>query len=241
MTLSRFCTRFCKYISGITVLILCLINSPSLHAQSFWGYQTIGSHTVFFSVAWQGKKTWLGAGYIYRDFGKTFTDLSAEIRFPLAEMYKFDNYQVIAGVYKPTVIKRAFMGTAAHIRIKKGTSDSQETTQVQLALTVLPSYTYAASLNDGIYGTTGLRITYAPVLWASVKEGGNAPSTQALAAHKLELGGHFDLHSERTLGLSLNGYVVGSFIPQKSILPQQNRWTGEGDFYWGMTYPRRKS
>lgn len=225
---------FCLFLIGI-------LYGPSLHAQSFFGYQTIGTHTFFFSVSWQDKKPFLGAGYNYRDFGQTFTDLSAEIRFPLAEMYKFDDYQIIAGMYKPVTIRRAFLGTGAHLRIKTQTAGEQKITRAQLALTVLPTYTYAASLNDGIYGTTALRITYAPVIWASVKEGSNTPSSQALADHVLELGGHLDLHSERTLGLGLNGYLTRSFVPKKSILPQDTQWRGVGDFYWGMTYRIRRS
>lgn len=212
------------------LLFLCLFFPASLPAQSFFGYQTIGRSTVFFSVAWQGKPL-LGLGYNHRAFGRTFTDIQAECRFPIHAMYRFDEYQVIAGMYKPLKIERAFTATGAHLRLKKHTNDGQKTTQLQLALTVLPSYVYAASTNDGAYGTMGLRVTYAPVLLAATQGG-----MQALPAHGVELGAHVDLHTQRTLGLALNGWMRRNFYPKNTVLDRETRWKPEGDFYMGSTY-----
>ena len=218
------------------LLFLCLFLPASLPAQSFFGYQTIGRSTVFFSVAWQGKPL-LGIGYNHRAFGGTFTDIQAECRFPIHAMYRFDEYQVIAGMHKPLALRsRGFTAAGAHLRLKKQTTGEQKTTQLQLALTVIPSYTYAASLTDGAYGTVGLRLTYAPVLLASTKEGTGAATMQALAAHGVELGAHLDLHMERTLGLALNGWMRRNFYPKTSLLERETRWKPEGDFYMGSTY-----
>lgn len=228
---------FHKAISAIWLLFLTFgfLANDSLQAQSFFGYQTIGRSTVFFSVGWQGKPL-LGVGYNHRSFGTTFSDWQAELRFPLNAMYRFDEYQVIAGMYKPLALKRTFVGTGAHVRILKQTEGSRKETQVLLALTVLPTYVYTASTNDGGYGTVAPRITYAPVIFAQVKAGNEAAQTQALAAHRVELGGHLDLHLERTLGLGFNGYVQRSFTPANSILNHDTKWKGEGDFYMGSTY-----
>ena len=215
-------------------LLFSLIFTSSLHAQSFFGYQTIGRHTVFFSVAWQGKPV-LGMGYNIRTFGRTFTDWQAELRFPLDAMYTFDNYQLITGFYKPITVKRAFMGTGVHLRWQNQTNTNEKTSLLSLALTALPTYTYAASLNDGAYGTAALRATYAPVIYA--KKGSQ---TQFLAAHRVEAGGHLDLHYERTAGLGLNGFGSRSFILGNSILDADDNWAVEGDFYFGTTYNLRR-
>jgi hypothetical protein len=223
--------HFFSYRFSLLLLCLGLCSTGSLSAQSFFGYQTIGRSTVFFSVAWQGKPL-LGVGYNHRAFGKTFTDIQAECRFPVNAMYRFDEFQVIAGMYKPLKVKRAFMGTGAHLRLQKQTTGEEKTTQLQLALTALPTYTYAASLNDGAYGTVAARITYAPVLLARRGTG----AFQPLAAHGLELGAHVDLHMERTLGLALNGFLRKDFFTNTSVLTQDSTWKMEGDFYMGSTY-----
>ncbi len=220
---------FLKY-----TICLCLLGfalSSELAAQSFFGYQTIGRNTFFFSVAWQGKPL-VGAGYNYRIFGNSFSDISAEIRFPLNSMYTFDEYQLIAGWYKPLALQKTFVAVGSHLRLQKETNGDQQVTKLLLALTGLPSYAYVRSLTDGGYGTAGLRITYAPVLFASVKGG----DSQALAAHRLEIGAHMDLHLERSMGLSLNGFLYKSFTPTSSILTKNPNWRGAGDFYWGSTY-----
>ena len=219
-------------------LCLCflgLFTGEELAAQSFFGYQTIGRNTFFFSIAWQGKPM-IGAGYNYRVFGTTFSDLQAEVRFPLNSMYKFEEYQVIAGLYKPLQLKKTFVAIGTHLRLQKRLDGDQEVTKLTLALTGLPSYAYARSLTDGGYGVAALRITYAPVIFARVKGGETGAKTQALAAHTLELGGHLDLHLERAMGLGLNGLLYKSFMGKTSILPKVTNWRGEGDFYLGSTY-----
>lgn len=224
------------YLLAALILLLTSLGSVSeVQAQSFFGYQTIGRSTVFFSLAWQGKPL-LGVGYNHRSFGTTFSDWQAELRFPLSSMYRFDEYQVIAGMYKPLTLARTFVGFGSHVRIEGAKTESQQLTTVSLALTGIPSYVYAASLNDGAYGTIGFRATYAPVLFASVKGGDNPASQQFLPAHRIELGGHLDVHLERTLGLGLNGFTNRQFTNSSSIIPSDSSWKIEGDFYMGSTY-----
>ncbi|MDW3645546.1 MAG: hypothetical protein R8P61_00615 [Bacteroidia bacterium] len=209
-------------------------SSTTLHAQSFFGYQTIGQNTFFFSISWQGKAQ-LGFGYNFRNFSGSFNDWQAELRFPIDEVYRFKNYQLIAGVYGPVSLKRTFLGAGAHIRWEKNTNAESQSKKLSLAITGIPSYTYAASLTDGAYGSIGARLTYAPVIYAEHSSEGDTQS-QFLPIHRLEVGGHLDLHFERTIGLGLNAFTAKEFTAANSIFAKQKDWEWSGDFYLGMTY-----
>ena len=208
-----------------------LFSSACLHAQSFFGYQTIGQNTFFFSISWQGKAQ-LGFGYNFRNFSTSFNDWQAELRFPIDEVYRFKNYQLIAGVYGPLSLQRNFLGAGAHIRWQKNSEADNQTKKLSLAITAIPSYTYAASLTDGAYGSIGARVTYAPVIYAE----NSAGESQFLPIHRLEIGGHFDLHFERTIGLGVNGITAKEFGGSNSIIPTAKDWQWEGDLYIGTTY-----
>ncbi|MDP5170667.1 MAG: hypothetical protein NWR72_10505 [Bacteroidia bacterium] len=216
-------------------VILSLVGSPaSLHAQSFFGYQTIGVHTWYFSLSWDGKPN-IGFGYNFRDFNKTFTDISLEWRSPVDEMFQSDNQHLIAGFYKPLVLRRGFtaVGLHAHLRNLAG-AEGSKTSQYSLAATVLPSYVYAASLGDGPYGTIGLRLGYEAVI---AEKSGQSWST--LPSHGVRLGGHIDLHLERTLGISSNGFVTKNWAlgGSEGVDTSLGR---EGDLYIGSTYFLRR-
>ncbi|MEL6253942.1 MAG: hypothetical protein AAFR87_18175 [Bacteroidota bacterium] len=213
---------FCSFI---------LYTSSSIHAQSFFGYQTIGQNTFFFSISWQGKAQ-LGFGYNYRNFSTSFNDWQAELRFPIDEVYRFKNYQLIAGVYGPLNLRRSFLGAGAHLRWQQNSSSDAQSKKLSLAITAIPSYTYAASLTDGAYGSIGARITYAPVIYVENSSG----ESQFLPIHRLEVGGHLDLHFERTIGLGLNAVTVKEFGESNSIIPKAKDWQWEGDLYIGTTY-----
>ncbi|MEZ4849831.1 MAG: hypothetical protein R3B93_14685 [Bacteroidia bacterium] len=224
-----------KYIIILSALFLGLSNTD-LTAQPFYGYQTIGVHTFYFSVSWDGQPH-LGAGYIFRNFGKTFTDINAEWRFPVAEMYKLDNHQIIAGVYKPLRLKRTFASIGVHAKIKKQTFDDTKVTHYGLGLSVLPSYVYAASLTDGLYGTTGLILNYEPVLFSQVKKGDAKSEFQALTGHRVRAGLHLDAHFERTLGISANGFLTRTWVKDESLFaPGEDEFKIEGDLNIGTTY-----
>jgi hypothetical protein len=227
-----------KTILRLTLAILAglfFLFNASVHAQPLWGYQTIGTHTWYFSVSWQGKPM-LGAGYNYRFFNESFTDAGIEWRFPLAEMYKTDNHQLIFGIYKPLRLKRSFTAIGVHGRISRHTVGDQTTTLYGLALSAIPSYVYSANTNDGAYGTFGARLTYQPILAAQVNKGG-ASTWKGLPAHRIELGGHLDVHLERTLGLATNVFATRTWATDKEILPAgADAFRVEGDFYMGTTY-----
>lgn len=212
--------------------------TENVHAQAFFNYQTIGVHTVFFSVTWRGKPE-VGFGYIRRDFGRTFTDVSAELRFPVNQGWDFGNFEAITGISRPVSIDKAFMGSGAHLKLRRHTSGEVKTTTVKLALALIPSYAYARSINNKPYSTIGVRLGYAPVIYAKVS-GGSNPGEQFLAAHTVEVGGHLDLHLERTLGMSLNGIFSRNFFPGNTILERNTDWAGSGELYFGSTYYLRR-
>jgi hypothetical protein len=224
-----------KHILIILSLILGFANT-NLFAQPFYGYQTIGVHTVYFSVSWDGAPH-LGAGYVLRQSGTTFTDWSAEWRFPVAEMYKLDNHQIIVGMYKPLRIARGFTAVGVHTRIKKQTFDNKKVTHYGLGLTVLPSYAYAQSLTNGLSGTTGLILAYEPVLLSQIKEGDAKSTFVPLTGHRVRLGGHLDFHSQRTLGGSINGFATRTWAKDQSLFaPEESDWKIDGELYLGTTY-----
>ena len=135
----------------------------------------------------------LEEGYILRRFGTTFTDWNAEWRFPVDGMYKLDNHQVIVGMYKPLRMRRTFAAIGVHAKIQKQTHGSKKVTHYALGLTAIPSYVFAAPLDDKPYGTTGLILAYEPVLFSQIKENGKK-ETKALTGHRVRAGGHLDIH-----------------------------------------------
>lgn len=201
-------------------------------AQSYYGYQSIGKNTFLFSLIWQGEPK-IGFGYIARIFGgTTATDLQIEARFPLKSMFRFEKYEAIAGVYKPLSYSRGFVGVGGHFRWD---SDSRSGTRVQklsLAITGIPAYVYSANTSPGgIYGTLGLRLTYAPVIFAIKGENWNF-----FTQHKFEGGLHLDMLIDLSIGMALNGVTTYYLNSKKTFLNEEKNWGIEGDFYFGSTY-----
>jgi hypothetical protein len=189
-------------------------------AQSFNGYQTIGRNTVSFSLVWSGKP-YVGFSYAWRDFGTSFTDIQAELRIPIDNGFKRDEFNLRAGFYRPSRLKRTFVGTGAHLVWEHDTKSGFKDKLSGLA-TIIPSYVYSASLNDGLYGTTGIRLSYVPIIWSKNQDDNTAK-------HSILAGIHFDSHHERTLGLSFNpAYNINLGSPENN--------TFEGDFYFGQAY-----
>lgn len=219
------------------------LNTPTTSAQSFFGYQTIGVHTWYFSISWQQDQPNLGFGYARRlRGGNQFADLQAEWHFPLAEMYRLKNHQVIAGIYAafPNSDRRRFSSNLGlHTRITRRTVGEQNRLTVGLAASYLPSYTFSASLNDGLYGVAGLRGTYEAVLVAKswTPDSKSTAALKALAIHHIELGGNLNAHLERTLGLSLNGFRSRHWAKEDAmLLERENTWQNQGNLYFGSTY-----
>ncbi len=205
---------------------------PESKAQSFYGYQSINKNTFLFSLIWQGEPK-IGFGYIARIYGgNTATDLQIEARFPLKSVFRFEKYEVIAGVYKPLTYSRAFAGVGGHFRWDSDSRGGQRVQKLSLALTGIPSYVYSANTSPGgIYGTLGLRLTYAPVIFAT--QGGE---WNFFPQHKFEGGLHLDMIVDLSVGMALNGITTYYLNSKKTFLREEKNWGIEGDFYFGTTY-----
>lgn len=224
------------FIVGIALTVMLLGANP-LTAQPFWGYQTIGVHTFYFSVQCQDDIK-LGIGYNARFGGRPFTDYTFEWQVPLQEVFRPQSQQLIAGVYRPiNLTSRPFMGVGAHLRLDQNKQDDVKSSRISLAVTGMPSYTYAASLGDGPYGTVGARLTYKLMLAQRMQLGTEAPTWQGLPAHGVELGGHLDFHIERTLGLATNIYTSRLWALKEDALSEEEKdWELIGNGSIGMTY-----
>jgi len=221
-----------KYTIAIFILINCLFSATKQQAQSYYGYQSIGKNTFLFSLIWQGEPK-IGFGYIARFFGgKTATDLQIEARFPLKSIFRFEKYEAIAGVYKPLTYSRGFVGVGGHLRWDSDKRNGSRVQKLSLAATGIPSYVYSANTSPGgIYGTLGLRLTYAPVIFAN--RGGD---WNFFPQHKFEGGLHIDMIIDLTAGLALNGITTYYINSKKTYLEREKNWEIEGDFYFGTTY-----
>lgn len=225
----------------LPVLLILFVGtvSSSLHAQSFFGYQTIGVHTWYVSLSWDGKPN-LGAGYNFRNFGgNAFTDIGAEWRFPVDEMWKFDNHEIIAGFYRPLRLRRWFAAAGLHGSYKANALSSGKQEQIGVSATLIPSYAYAASTGDGPYGTAGIILGYDAVL--AEKHTTHAEDWELITRHGVRIGGHLDLHLERTLGLSTNGFFSREWqLKELEYADDDADWQGEGELYLGATYYLRR-
>ncbi len=226
---------FTKNIKNIVILLVLTASmfiSSEQQAQSYYGYQSVGKNTFLFSLVWQGEPK-IGFGYIaHITGGKTATDLQIEARFPLKTMFRFEKYEAIAGVYKPLSYSRGFVGIGGHLRWDSDKRSGQRVQKLSLAVTGIPSYVYSANTSPGgIYGTLGLRLTYAPVIFAT--KGGD---WNFFPQHKFEGGLHFDMIIDLTVGLALNGITTYYLNSKKTFLEEQKNWDIEGDFYFGTTY-----
>ncbi len=233
-----------KHIRELFLLLLLLVTfvfENNAKAQSYYGFQSAAKHTFFFSLVWQGEPK-IGLGYIDRLYGKTYTDLQAEIRFPLTEMFTFERYDAILGIYKPLALKRRFTGFGAHLRWNSESQNNEKVQKLSTAITLIPSYVFAAPLDDGLYGTIGLNLTYVPVIFAISQSGEEEGIWNYFPQHKFEGGVHYDmLIDERTIGISLNG-LTSYYINTKNntFLEEENQWDKEGNFYFGPTFLLRR-
>ena len=225
-------TKYIKQIAIALFISASMLFPLKQQAQSFYGYQSIGKNTFLFSLVWQGEPK-IGIGYIARFFGgSTATDLQIEARFPLKTIFRLEKYEGIAGIYKPLSYSRAFVGVGAHLRWDSDKTSGQRVQKLSLALTGIPSYVYAANTSPGgVYGTLGLRLTYAPVIFAT--KGGD---WDFIPQHKFEGGLHFDMLIDLSAGLALNGITSYYLNSKKTFLQEEKKWGIEGDFYFGATY-----
>lgn len=228
---------------GYTILILgaFMVLPFCAQGQTYWGFQApLGVHAFYFSISWQDKQPHLGVGYNFRKAGKTFTDFGAELRFPVNEIYKFDNHQIIAGIYKPLKIDRTFGAIGVHARIDKETVESSSNTHYGLAASFLPTYAYAASRTDGAYNTMAMRATYNPILLTK-STGDGSTTWKSMTGHRVQLGGHLDMHLERTFIFSSDGYATQIFGAKTDFQGKEDESIQfEGNLYIGTGYDLRR-
>ncbi|MEL7530970.1 MAG: hypothetical protein AAFN10_06670 [Bacteroidota bacterium] len=220
-----------------------LLTLPQLaKAQTYFGFQTIGVHTWFVSVSWQGKAH-LGVGYNLRNTNSTYTDWQFEWRMPLDDLYSMDNHEVVVGLYKLLRARRTTAGLGLHAKIRTQTIEGRKTTAFGLNTALIPTYIYAAPLpGDAFKGSIGLRLAYQPILLTRVQQGANPPQWLKLTGHRVELGGHIDGHAEGTLMLSNNGYATRTwfFKEEAAGATREQNWEIDGDLYIGTTYYLRR-
>lgn len=211
-------------------------------AQAYWGYQTIGKHNWYVAMTWQGGKPYLGLGYNRRLPGGTpFNDLYAEWRFPIDQMYRFQAQQWIVGWYRPLRARRWYATIGLHAKLTRRMSGSQHQRLVSLGASLLPTYYYWNNLSDRPQATIALRSQYEAVLLAQKwQEGQTEKNHLRFPAHRVELGGHTDLHLERTLGISLDGYFHRTFSKQTDLFPTAGQWQPGMNLFMGSIYDLRR-
>lgn len=224
-----------KNILRLICLLGLLLVAKGLDAQPFYGYQTIGVHTWYVGIHWDGEQPHLGVGYGLRRPWGGFTEWTAELRSPLTALFDFDQQSFIVGAYGPMRLRsRPFLGGGLHIRLQNRLEEGQRHSRITLAGTLLPSYTLAAPLGDQPYWTAGVRATGLLVLTDHVKGQSDASWMPAFGA---ELGAHTDFHLERTAGISLNGYLARYWQLGETELPAADAdWQIKGDLHLGSTY-----
>ncbi|MEM7658202.1 MAG: hypothetical protein AAF399_18895 [Bacteroidota bacterium] len=211
----------------------------SLSAQSFFNYQTIGVHTWYVSLGWNGQAPTFGVGYNLRNTNRFgFTDIGAELRSPITALYDLNQQELIVGAYGPFRLRsRQFIGGGLHARINRYLNNGAQHTRLTFAPSLLPTYTLAAPLDDRPYATISARATYLLVLADKAKTG----ETVWLPGHGTEVGGNLALHLERTLGISFNGFATRHWSFKTEALPATDtQWRGGGDLNFGTTYYLRR-
>ncbi|RMG67238.1 MAG: hypothetical protein D6722_13530 [Bacteroidetes bacterium] len=216
-----------------------LLGTTSLSAQPFYGYQTNGVHTWFFSLNWNGEAPELGIGYGLRRPWSGFADITAEWRAPLGNLFQGDQQTFVVGAYGPFRLRsRPYIGGGVHLRWQHYRQGDAARRRLTLATTLIPSYTFAAPLNDQPYLTGGLRATGLVVL-ADMAAG--AGDTRWFSAVGTEVGTQLSLHLERTLGVGQNLFAQRLWALDGGALPDQDAdWDLRGDLYLGSTYHLRR-
>ncbi|MEO1414779.1 MAG: hypothetical protein AAFW00_05840 [Bacteroidota bacterium] len=207
-------------------------------AQSFFGYQSIGTNTFYFSLTWDGEPH-LGLGYnLRRRGGGNFLDYSLEWQMPIDDLWQFREGQIIGGIYGPVRLRRRpFFALGGHARLLMVDDAGEKSVRFLAAATGIPSYTYAASVNNRPYGTIGLRGTYLLTLGEWKKKDGET-IFESFSRHGAEVGGHVDLLLERTLGAAGNIFVQREWRLKDKENAEPSGWNLIGNAYLGSTYWR---
>jgi hypothetical protein len=82
-----------------------------------------------------------------------------------------------------------------------------------------------------------LRATYNPILFTRSADG----DFQVLTGHRFQVGGHLDMHLERTFIFSSDGYASQIFGAKKDFEGEEDENIQfEGNLYIGTTYHLRR-
>lgn len=225
-----------KHTPYYIMVLVCLMLAGNLSAQSFNNFQSIQKHTISFSLTWQ-KKIMLGIGYSMRTGSDIqFADLNIEWKAPIDQFFSGTNYEVIAGTHIRHKASRTLLSSGYHMIYQKRSDENQQARLLDLAISFLPGYQYAAPLDDSANGVYSARFTYQPTIFAKVS---GAESQQAFfAAHTIKAGAHYDVLIKRALGLGFNAYVANTFQSGNITLPEMPSWDIMGDVYFAPTYRR---
>ncbi len=225
------------------LMVLTLGSLAPLCAQTYFGFQSIGVHTWFFSLSWQGKAAHIGLGYNLRNTNRTYTDWQLEWRLPLRKraMLREQN-ELIVGFYQPLRPRRTFIGMGVHAKIQTQSQGAQRVTNFGLNLAAIPTYIFAAPLPANAFrGSMALRVAYQPILLSRVLTSGEV-KWQGLTGQRVELGGHLDAHFDGTLMLANHTYATRGWY-KKDVAnwnPVDRAWRVDGDVYAGSTYYIRR-
>ena len=233
----KFSLSFQKNLGIYLVGVLLLVGSHEILAQPFFGYQTTGTQTYYLSLSWDGKEPSLGVGYNYRFFGTSYTDLGAEWRVPINNIQSFDNHFISLGAYRPLSLSRFYHMVGVHARLRIENDQPKENTNLGLAVSYLPGYVYSAPLDAAPYGAISLRATYEATFVEFSKED-ESNVQNWFPKHGVELGGHFDIHLQRTYSIAINSYTRKdwSLDPATPLEEDDSDWEFQSDFYLGSTY-----
>lgn len=200
----------------LILFALALIPSSLGFGQAFNGFQTIGQHTVFISLSWDGKAN-LGLGYNYRNFETSFSDYQIECRVPFDDFNTLNRFTVITGIYRPSKIQKTFLGGGAHLIYTK---DNANSNSLALSLTAVPGYVYASKLGDKPYGTVGVLLNSVTTI----------SGDDAFKSLQFGLGAHVDVSLRRSVGLSLNEMKLVTIHDNKAT------WKNQLSIYAGPTW-----
>ncbi|MEO0899924.1 MAG: hypothetical protein AAFY71_26155 [Bacteroidota bacterium] len=223
-----------KYIWISFVLLFTLIGlSIQGISQPFYAAQTAGLHTIYFSLSVR-ERPYVGVGYNLHTSNSPINEWGFEWQVPLNDPFRAEQQRIVAGFYRTNRLNsRPFIGYGLHARYEKDKEGAKNHSSLSLAATAMPSYTYSASLDGGLYGTMGGRITYVATL--AEKTEGDASWT-SLPKHGVELGGHIDAFFDRSGGFSVNILNTKNWKLKNGDEEDESDWNLQGDVYVGSTY-----
>lgn len=224
-----------KIKKALIVLCLLLLGAGA-KSQALYSFQSIRSHTIFFSIAWQGK-IYFGTGYSYRTGTTQFQEVGFEYRAPIADFFSGKDFKVIAGVHNRFNASKWIVAAAFHLHFNRQVVDGTSYFWTDLAMLFLPGYQYARPLNDAPSGAVNFRAGYVPTLFTVTKSADGSKEIKGFTAHTFQGGLHLDFIVKRSVGIALNPFVANTWFKDGTTpFPSPFKWDVQGDFYFGPTW-----